>query len=285
MPPFTKRDIDDMSFPPHPLAPGGGGVPGNSGRRVGKLYLAGVAARAAAAQRKEDRTNVLLASTNKTQPSTPSNCEIQYQHCSNEKSHSDATSTTNTAMEGEKIIFETLTPVTELLHKSLPLVIASPALQQTSIVELPAMQPFPCVQLNTQPPTVKESTKQHLNTPAGDEEYAPYINKEVDARLISNDPLLSNNLIEDEMAPSCAACQLCRDPNSDTDDYCFCMNNNGDAHTICTEQMDFQTPAWDKLVITHLDFATVGKSTDMVSSCVGYKVPTILPPGTKPTLS
>ena len=55
--------IDDMSFPPHPSAPGGGGAPGHSGRRVGKLYLAGVAARAAAARCKEDRTNVLLALT------------------------------------------------------------------------------------------------------------------------------------------------------------------------------------------------------------------------------
>jgi hypothetical protein len=64
-----------MSFPPHPSAPGagGGGVPGHSGRRVGKLYLASVAARAAAAQRKEDRKNVLLALTKKTHSSTPSN--------------------------------------------------------------------------------------------------------------------------------------------------------------------------------------------------------------------
>ena len=65
MPPFPKRGIDNMSFPPHPSAPGGSGVPGPSGRHVGKLYLAGVSARAAAARRKQDRTNVLLASTNK----------------------------------------------------------------------------------------------------------------------------------------------------------------------------------------------------------------------------
>jgi hypothetical protein len=95
--------IDDMSFPPHPSAPGGGDVPGHSGRRVGKLFLASVAARAAAARSKEDRTNVFLALTKKTQPSTPSNCKICYQHCSNEKSHSDASSATNTAMEGEKL--------------------------------------------------------------------------------------------------------------------------------------------------------------------------------------
>ena len=108
--------IDNMSFPPHPLTPRGGGVPGPSGRRVGKLYLAGVSARAAAAQRKQDRTNVLLATTNKIQPSTPS------------------------------------TPVAHLPNKSLPL--------------------DDCVQMNTQPPPVKESTNQHLNTPSVDEDTA-----------------------------------------------------------------------------------------------------------------
>ena len=40
-------------------------MPGNSGRWVGKLYLASVAVRAAAAQCKEDRKNVLLALTKK----------------------------------------------------------------------------------------------------------------------------------------------------------------------------------------------------------------------------
>jgi len=39
---------------------------------------------------------------NKTQPSTPSNRDISYQHRSNEKSQGDASSTTRTAMEGEK---------------------------------------------------------------------------------------------------------------------------------------------------------------------------------------
>jgi hypothetical protein len=50
-------------------------------------------------------------------------------------------------MEGEKIIFEKLTPVVESPNESSPPVVASPALQQTSIVELPAMQQLPCVQL------------------------------------------------------------------------------------------------------------------------------------------
>ena len=71
--------------------------------------------------------------------------------------------------------------------------------------------------------------------------------------------LPSDNLNEDEMAPLCAARQLCCDPNSDTNDYCFCMNCNFEAHTICTEQMNFQTPAPDQLIITHLDFSYGGK--------------------------
>jgi len=105
--------------------------------------------------------NVLLALTNKTQPSTPSNRKIRYQYRSDEKSNIDASSATNTAMEGEKIIFEKLTPVAESPAESLPPVVASPALQQTSIVELPAMQQLPCVQLNTQPPSVEKCQKQH----------------------------------------------------------------------------------------------------------------------------
>ena len=146
-----------------------------------------------------------------------------------------------------------MTPVAESPNESLPPVVASWALQQTSVVELPAMQQLPCVQLNTQPPSVKKSPKQHLNTPAGDDNYAPHIDDEVDI------PLPSNDLNEDEMAPLCAARQLCCDPNSDTDDYRFCMNCNGEAHTICTEQMNFQSPVLDKLVITHLDFCYGGK--------------------------
>ena len=72
----------------------------------------------------------------------------------------------------------------------------------------------------------------------------------------------SDNLVEDEddmATTSCAAHQLCCDPNSDTDNYCFCMNCNGEAHTICTKQINFQTPASDKLVITHRDFCLMGK--------------------------
>ena len=216
-------------------------MPGHSGRRGGKLYLASVAARAAAAQRKEDRTNVLLARMNKTQSTTPSNREIRYQHRSDEKSQGDdASSKTHTAMEGEKIIFGKLTPVAESSNESMPPppVVASPALQHPPVVELPVTQQLPCIQLNTQPPSVKNSpTQQGV------------------ALLVSTSA--SDNLVEDEddMATTlCAARQLCCDPNSDTDKYCFCMTCNGEAHTICTEQINFQMPALDKLVIKHRDF-------------------------------
>ena len=83
------------------------------------------------------------------------------------------------------------------------------------------MQQLPCVQLNTQPPSVEKSQKQHLSTPAGDDDYAPHIDEEVDV------PLPSDDLNGDEMAPHCAARQLCCNLNSDTDDYHFCMNCNG----------------------------------------------------------
>jgi len=109
------------------------------------------------------------------------------------------------------------------------------------------------VQLNTQPPSVEKLPKQHSSTPACDDDYAPHFNEEVDV------PLPSDDLIVDEMAPSCTAHQLCCNPNSNSDDYRFCMNCNGEGHTICTEQMNFHTPALDKLVITHLDFCYGGK--------------------------
>ena len=95
------------------------------------------------------------------------------------------------------------------------------------------MQQFPCIQLNTQPPSVENSpTQQGV------------------ALLLSTSA--SDNLVEDEddmATTSCAAHQLCCNPNSDTDNYRFCMNCNGEAHTICTEQINFQTPSSDKLVI------------------------------------
>jgi len=189
---------------------------------------------------------VLLAQMNKTQPSTPSNCKIRYQHCSDEKLQGDdASSKTPTAMEGEKIIFGKLTPVAESSNESMPPppVVASPALQHPPVVELPGTQQLPCIQLNTQPPSVENSpTQQGV------------------ALLVSTSA--SDDLVEDEddmATTSCAAHQLCCDPNSDTDNYCFCMNCNGEAHTICIKQINFQTPASDKLVITHRDFCLMGK--------------------------
>jgi hypothetical protein len=95
----------------------------------------------------------------------------------------------------------------------------------------------------------------------------PHIYKDDDVPQISNDPLLSNDLNEDEIDPSCAARHLCRNPNSNTDDYRFCINCNCDAHAICTEQMDFQTPASDKLVVTHLDFCHGGKERYKKTPC------------------
>ena len=99
----------------------------------------------------EDRTNVLLARTKKTQPWTLSNREICYQHQSDEKSQGDVSSVVRAAMEGEKLIFEKLTPVAELPDKSSPPVIASPAQHQPPIVESPAMQQLPCIQLTMLP--------------------------------------------------------------------------------------------------------------------------------------
>ena len=103
----------------------------------------------------------------------------------------------------KKIIFKKLTLVAKSPDESSPPVVASPAIQQTSVVELPVMQQLPCMQLNTQSPSVEKSPKQHLSTFAGDDDYAPHINEEVDLHLPSDD------LNEDEMAPSCAAWQLC----------------------------------------------------------------------------
>jgi hypothetical protein len=76
------------------------------------------------------------------------------------------------------------------------------------------------------------------------------------------DELVLSSDDEDEVVKStCAANQFCRDPNNDTDDYRFCLNCNVEAHLnlICTEQMDFQTPALDKFIINHLDFSFGGK--------------------------
>ena len=167
-----------MSFPPLPSAPGGGGDHGRYGRRgKGKLYLATQNARAAAARRKEARANLLAPPP----PSTPSNCAARYKIRSDEKSLSEAPPAT--IIPGERIIFEELTTVAETPFESSPLVVASPALQQPTGVELPALLQFklpallqfPGGVLNTQPPTVDKLPMQVcdalLSTAAGNDVY------------------------------------------------------------------------------------------------------------------
>ena len=72
-------------------------------------------------------------------------------------------------------------------------------------------------------------------------------------------PSLFVDLDGDDIAPVCTAHQLCCNLNSNTKEYCFCINCNKEAHTICTVQMDFQTPALDKFVITQNNFNNMGK--------------------------
>ncbi len=134
-PPLHTISTSTMSFPP-PLAPGGGGDPGHSGRR-GKLYLATQAACATAARRKEDCANVLLFRPNLAPPSTPSNRATHYKNRSDEKLLSEAPPATK--FPGERIIFDELTPVAETPFQSSPPVVASPALQQPTRVKLPAL--------------------------------------------------------------------------------------------------------------------------------------------------
>jgi hypothetical protein len=92
-------------------------------------------------------------------------------------------------MEGEKIKFKKLTPVAESSEESLPLVVASPALQQPPGQELPVMQ-YPCIQLIMQPPSVEKSPTQQgvalLSTPASDDDYVLPIKEEVNTTLPSN---------------------------------------------------------------------------------------------------
>ena len=253
-----------MSFPPPPSAPRGGGYHGCSGGRGnGKLYLATQKARAAAARRKEARANLLAPP-----PSTPSNRAIRYKNCSDEKSLSEAPPATK--LPGQRIIFDELTPVAETTttpFESSPPVVASPPLQQPTGVELgvelpalppfelPALLQFPGGVLNTQPPTAQPPTVDVSPTQLCDAGADVYELHEYDEEEV----LLSSDDEEVAVKAACAASQLCRDPNNDTDDYRFCLNCNVEAHLICTEQMNFQTPALDKFVINHHDFSFGGK--------------------------
>jgi hypothetical protein len=129
---------------PPPSAPGGEGAPGHPGRGAGKLYIAGAAARVAAAQRKLDRANVLLARKNKNAPATPSNREIQYQRRSDEKSRGDVSPAVRhaTVRVRQQIIFNQLPPVAEYGKESSPPVVELPALNEP-VNKLPALQGIP----------------------------------------------------------------------------------------------------------------------------------------------
>jgi len=215
--------------------------------------------RAAAVRRKEDHVNVLLSRPNLAPPSTPSNRATRYKNCSDEKLLSEAPPAK--IIPGERIVFDELTTIAETPFKSSPLVVASPALQQPTGVELsallqfklPAIMQFPVGVLNTQPPTVDKLPTQVcdalLSTAAGNDVYKWHEEEEL---VLSSDD-------EEVVKSTCAASRLCRDPNNNTDNYRCCLNCNVEAHLICTEQMNFQTPALDKLVINHRNFSFGGK--------------------------
>jgi len=110
----------------------------------------------------------------------------------------------------------------------------SPPLQQHPIVEMPPLQQPTDVEFLAQQPHVDE-----LSSSADDDNNdAPPNMVDVYVSL----PSMFNDKGLDDTALSCVAGILCCDPNSDTDEYSICMNCNGEAHTICTEQMNFQEP-------------------------------------------
>jgi hypothetical protein len=150
-----------------------------------------------------------------------------------------------------------LSPVAELPDKSLPFVVASPKLQLLPVVEKPPSHQPPGVEL---PPPVDELPTQQgaallSRSTDNDDNDAPPIMVDVYVRP----PSMFDNPDLDGTATSCIAGLLCCDPKSNTDEYHLCMNCNGEAHTICTKQMNFQASADDKLVITPKDFCHMGK--------------------------
>ncbi len=159
---------------------------------------------------------MLLSRPNLAPPSTPSNRATRYKNRSNEKSLSEAPPATK--FPGERIIFDELTPIAETPYESSPPVVASPALQQPTGVELPALLQFklpallqfPGGVLNMQPPTVDKSPMQLcdalLSTAAGDDVYEQHNEEEL---VLSSDD-------EEVVKSTCAASQFCRDPNNDT---------------------------------------------------------------------
>ncbi len=186
-----------------------------------------------------------------TQPPTPSRRK-------SEKLRGDTSFATPKSIVGDKIIVEHLTTVNESPEETTTPLVALLVQLQTSVVALTASQPPPGSGLTTpQPPGNK------LPTQKGDSPNEFPIQLGNVPAIMVNDSGLLTSLFEDpdndDIAPVCAAHQLCCNPNSDTNEYCFCINCNIEAHTICTEQMDFQTPALDKCVITQNDFNNMGK--------------------------
>ncbi len=195
---------------------------------------------------------MLLSRPNLAPPSTPSNHATHYKNRSEEKSLSEAPLAT--IIPGKRIIFDELTTVAETPFESSPPVVASPALQQPTGVKLPALLQFPVEVLIEQPPTVDKMPTQVCDAllstaAAGNDVYEQHEEEE----------LVQSSDDEEVVKPTCTASQLCRNPNNDADNYRYCLNCNVKAHLICTEQMDFQTPALDKFVITHHDFSFGGK--------------------------
>ena len=226
------------------MAGGGSCIPGPSSRcGLGKFYLIGAASRA---QHKEDHANVL-----QMQPATPSRHE-------SEKLLGDTSFPTPNSIVGDKFIVEHLTTVNESPEKTTTPLVALLAQLQTPIAAFPALQSPPGSGLTTPQPPGNESLTQKGDSP---NEFpiqlgnAPAIMVNYSGIL----PSLFEDPDNDDIALVCAACQESCNPNSDTEEYCFCINCNKEAHTICTEQMDFQTLALDKFVITQNDFNNMGK--------------------------
>jgi hypothetical protein len=66
-----------------------------------------------------------------------------------------------------------------------------------------------------------------------------------------------DNIMDD--FPICYTFQLCCAPNATNEELVICINCNCQAHKICTEQLSFQRPVDDNLVIALKDFSKMGK--------------------------
>ncbi len=60
-------------------------------------------------------------------------------------------------------------------------------------------------------------------------------------------------------SPICYTLQLCCTPNATDEELVIFINCNCQAHKIRTEQLSFQQPVDDDLVITSRDFSKMGK--------------------------